>query len=68
LTYPFGTLHRSIITHAEVPMRCPDCNATLFHVKEEANGRQYLYCYRSKKCGWHVEIKPAVSFIGTGKS
>jgi hypothetical protein len=46
-------------------MKCPDCKSTLFHVREDANGKQYLCCYKGKKCGWREEIKPGLAFIET---
>lgn len=49
-------------------MHCPDCNSTLFHVKEAPDGSQHLCCYRGQKCGWSVQIKPPVAFASTTKS
>jgi hypothetical protein len=43
-------------------LRCPKCQSTLFHVKEDKHGKQQLCCYRSRKCGWRAEIKPPIRF------
>jgi hypothetical protein len=41
-------------------MHCPDCDSTLFHINEDAQGKQFLHCHRTKSCGWSVQLKPPV--------
>jgi len=41
-------------------LRCPDCDSTYFHVKEDADGIQRIYCFKTKSCGWNAELNPPV--------
>lgn len=48
--------------NAAMAMHCPNCNSTLFHVRERPDGSQHLCCYKGQKCGWSVQINPPVPF------
>jgi hypothetical protein len=43
--------------------KCPDCQSQFFHIREDADGNQYLCCYRVYRCGWRVKIQSPVDFV-----
>ncbi|MGD9276485.1 MAG: hypothetical protein PVJ67_04910 [Candidatus Pacearchaeota archaeon] len=41
----------------EENFKCPDCKSSLFHVEILGNGRYLLKCYKTRECGWKIELK-----------
>jgi hypothetical protein len=48
-------------------LHCPNCDSTLFKVKDGLDGSQILYCFHPNQCDWSFTINPPAPLLPSKK-